>query len=199
MTQGVIAEHRFFEISLDLFCYADFNGYFAHLNPAWERTLGYTIAELQSRPMIEFIHPDDRERSRAKNQEVRAGGVAMAFENRYVHKDGTLRWFRWNAVPDLPREVIYSVARDITEWKRAEEERERLVTELQQALQQVRALQGILPICSYCKDVRDDADYWQSVEAYLATHTSTRFSHGICPDCYEANVVPLLEDLDRGA
>ncbi len=197
MTPDVIAEHRFFEISLDLFCYADFKGYFAHLNPAWERTLGYTIAELQSRPMIEFVHPDDRERTLAKNEEVRAGGVAVAFENRYLRKDGTARWFLWNAVSDLQREVIYSVARDITERKRAEDERERLVTQLQAALDEVRTLQEILPICSYCKKVRDDTDYWQSVEGYLAAHTSTRFSHGICPACYTTNVTPLLEELDR--
>ena len=95
---------------------------------------------------------------------------------------------------DDARGVIYGVARDITERKRAEEERERLVAELQTALTEVRALQGILPICSYCKRIRDDENYWHAVEAYITEHTNTRFSHGICPSCYTNVVEPELED-----
>ena len=68
------------------------------------------------------------------------------------------------------------------------------VTDLEEALAQVRVLQGILPICSYCKHVRDDKDYWQSVEGYITTHSEARFSHSICPQCYESVVKPLLEE-----
>lgn len=67
------------------------------------------------------------------------------------------------------------------------------VIELEEALAQVRVLQGILPICSYCKHVRDDKDYWQSVECYISEHSETKFSHGICPTCYETVVKPQLE------
>ena len=67
------------------------------------------------------------------------------------------------------------------------------VIELEEALGQVRVLQGILPICSYCKHVRDDKDYWQSVECYISKHSEAKFSHGICPKCYEAVVKPQLE------
>lgn len=197
MIPGSLAEHRFFEISLDLFCCAGFDGYFAHLNPAWERTLGFTLAELHARPMVDFVHPDDRERTRAQNQSVRQGGVAFAFENRYLCKDGSYRWLLWNAVPDTERQVIYSVARDITERKRADEVREQLVRELRTALEEVRTLQEILPICSYCKRVRDDTDYWQSVEGYLEAHAGTRFSHGICPTCLITKVEPLIDEMDR--
>ncbi len=59
------------------------------------------------------------------------------------------------------------------------------VTELEQALKKVRQLQGLLPICCYCKRIRGDGDYWQRVEEYIATHTDARFSHGICPECME--------------
>lgn len=196
MSQQPLLEDRFFELSIDLLCQLDFNGYFRRLNPAWERTLGFTIAELTSRPFIEFVHPDDRERTLTQNSDVRAGGRALGFENRYRCKDGSYRWFRWNAAPDASWSVIYSVARDITEAKEAEEERERLVRELQAALAEVKTLQQILPLCSYCRKIRDDEDYWQSVESYVAKHTGARFSHGICPDCY-TKVVAQLDQIER--
>jgi PAS domain S-box-containing protein len=189
-------EDRFFAISIDLLCFLDFGGHFKRLNPAWERTLGFTREELMSRPFIEFVHPDDRERTLRQNAEVRAGGRALGFENRYLCKDGSYRWFLWNAAPDAAEQVIYSVARDVTERKAADEEREKLVRELQAALTEVRSLQEILPICSYCKRIRDDEDYWHSVEAYFARHRSTRFSHSICPSCFEREVQPQLDALD---
>jgi PAS domain S-box-containing protein len=177
-------EESFFTLSLDMLCIADFSGYFRKLNPAWEKTLGFTREELQSRPMFDFVHPDDLERTRAQNLTVRTGGQALSFENRYRCKDGSFRWLLWNATPDFDRQVIYAVARDITERKRSEEERDRLVHELQTALAEVKVLQRILPICMYCKKVRDDVNFWQNVETYIALHTATRFSHGICPTCY---------------
>jgi len=189
-------EDQFFEINIDLLCQLDFNGYFKRLNPAWERTLGWSRAELMSRPFIEFVHPDDRERTLRQNARVRSGGQALEFENRYLCKDGSFRWLLWNAAPDASGRVIYSVARDVTERKRAEEEREQLVRQLQAALAEVKTLQAILPICSYCKRVRDDENYWHSVEAYISVHTDTRFSHGICPSCFEREVEPLLSAPD---
>ena len=181
-------EDRFFENSIDMICFLDFNGYFRRVNKAWERTLGYTREELTSRRFIEFVHPDDRERTINQNAEVRRGGKALSFENRYRCKDGSYRWLRWNAAPDSPKNVIYGVARDITESKRAEEEREQLVRELQAALAEVKALQQILPICSYCRKIRDDENYWHTVENYISRHTSTRFSHSICPTCMATRV-----------
>ena len=59
------------------------------------------------------------------------------------------------------------------------------VTELEQALARVRQLQGLLPICAYCKRIRDDQNYWNQVETYLAEHADVQFSHGICPSCFE--------------
>jgi PAS domain S-box-containing protein len=185
-------EDRFFAESIDMLCCLDFSGYFKRLNPAWERTLGFTRAELMSKPFIEFVHPDDRERTLRQNREVRGGGQALSFENRYLCKDGSWRWFHWNAASDSGARVIYSVARDVTASKQAEEERDRLVGRLQAALAEVRRLREILPICSYCRKIRDDENYWLSVEDYLARHTTTQFSHGICPSCMESEVGPEL-------
>ncbi len=190
-------EDQFFTLSIDMLCIADFSGYFRRLNPAWETTLGFSREELQSRPMFEFVHPDDRERSRQQNLRVRAGEPAHGFENRYICKDGSYRWLLWNATADHERQVIYSLARDITQRKRTEEERERLLRELQMALAEVQQLQTILPICMYCKSIRNDENYWQSVEGYLSKLTRTRLSHAICPSCYET-VVPTHFPDDMG-
>ncbi|HUP19207.1 MAG TPA: PAS domain S-box protein [Gemmatimonadota bacterium] len=186
---------RFFSASIDLFCFLDFNGYFRRLNPAWETTLGFTLEELMSRPFIEFVHPDDRERTLTQNARVRTGDQAMGFENRYLCKDGSYRWLHWNAASRIAG-VIYSVARDVTEQKRAEEERALLTRTLEASLAEVRALQDILPICMYCKQIRDDKDYWHSVESYISRHTNTRFSHGICPSCLATEVEPMLKELE---
>src|SRR5688500_9797816 len=185
MEEGQGSVDRFFVLSLDMLCIAHFSGYFHRLNPAWEATLGFTREELQARPMFDFVHEDDRARTLEQNRQVRGGGQAVAFENRYRCKDGSYKWLLWNATADVEHELIYSIARDITPRKQAEVEREALLGELKTALADVRELQKVLPICMYCKKIRDDANYWQSVEAYISRHTNTLFSHGICPTCYE--------------
>lgn len=177
-------DNRFFDLSIDMLAIAMFTGYFKRLNPAWERTLGFSREELMSKPMFEFVHPDDRARTLEQNRQVRGGGQALSFENRYICKDGSYRWLLWNSTADPDRQLIYAVARDMTARKQADEERERLVSDLQSALAEVRELQKILPICMYCKNIRNDENYWQSVETYITHHTQTRFSHGICPSCY---------------
>lgn len=71
----------------------------------------------------------------------------------------------------------------------------RRIQELEKVLAQVRQLQGLLPICMYCKKIRVDSTYWQQVEAYIAQHTEARFTHGICPDCYKDVVMPEVDRL----
>lgn len=175
---------RFFELSIDLLCFLNFDGYFRNLNPAWERALGFSREELMSRPFIEFVHPDDRERTLEQNKRVRAGEKALAFENRYLCKDGSFRWLLWNAASDFDHGIIFSVARDITARKQAEEENEKLLEELRATLAEVKSLKEIIPICSYCRKVRDDENYWQTVEAYISRETKSKFSHGVCPSCF---------------
>jgi len=69
------------------------------------------------------------------------------------------------------------------------------VEELESAFTQVKLLQGILPICSYCKNIRDDQNYWQQLETYISKNSEAQFSHSICPDCYESVIKTQLEDL----
>jgi PAS domain S-box-containing protein len=186
-------ERRFFELSIDMLCVLDFSGHFVRLNAAWESVLGYTRKELMAQPFISFVHPDDRARTLAQNHAVRGGGQARLFENRYICKDGSFRWLFWNSTRDESRRVIYGVARDITERKAADEERDRLIADLQAAQTEVGTLQGFLPICSYCKRVRDDENYWHAIETYISTRTDAHFTHGICPGCL-ARVETELEN-----
>ncbi len=69
------------------------------------------------------------------------------------------------------------------------------VQELEEALHRVNQLEGLLPVCSYCKRIRDDHGNWQRMEAYISAHSTAQFSHGICPDCYEQSVAPMLREL----
>ena len=188
-------EARFFDLSIDMLAIARFTGYFKRLNPAWRRRSGSAGRSSCRSRCSTSSTPMTGARTLEQNRKVRAGGQALSFENRYVCKDGSYRWLLWNSTADPEHELIYAVARDITARKQAEEERERLVRELQVALAEVKELQTILPICMYCKSIRDDENYWQTVEAYMSQHTGTHFSHGICPACYER----VSEDwLDEG-
>lgn len=71
------------------------------------------------------------------------------------------------------------------------------VAELEHSLAQVKLLQGILPICAYCKDIRDDQNYWQQLDSYISKHSEARFSHSICPTCYDSVVKTQLEERDK--
>jgi PAS domain S-box-containing protein len=303
---------QFFTLSIDMLCISNADGYFKRLNPAFERTLGYTLQELTTRPFLDFVHPDDIAATLAEvDRQVLEGSPTMHFENRYRRKDGTYRWLAWKSTPDVTSgmmfalardvtnerltaqrleaseehyrglveaatDIIYrtdpagrfefvnavavrvtgfsqeellgmhftelvrpdqreavrdwyeaqwgrvltltrhefpvvardgreiwieqtvqpvaqngrivafqAIARDVTDRKSMEAERERLISELQSNITQVRTLSEMLPMCSSCRRIRDDEDgSWHQLEKYLSkTKSGTQVSHGICPEC----------------
>ena len=120
---------RLFTLTPDLITVAGFDGFWKRVNPAFETRLGYTEREALARPYLEFVHPDDRERTEAQALRLAEGKTIIAFENRLVCKDGSYRWIEWAAAP-VPREgVLYGVGRDVTERRQAESELRRLAGE----------------------------------------------------------------------
>jgi len=117
---------RHFNLSLDMISTAGFDGRFKSVNPAFERTLGYQPEELVGRPFLDFVHPDDVEKTEREASSLAEGTKTVHFQNRYLGKGGGVHWMEWTSIP-LPEEgLIYGVARDITERKELEQELERL-------------------------------------------------------------------------
>jgi PAS domain S-box-containing protein len=112
---------QFFDLSLDLLCIATFEGWFQQVNPAWTRCLGWTAEELISRPSIEFVHPEDREATLNSRSIIVSGKEQRGFQNRYLCKDGGVRWLAWAVHPLAESRRVFGVARDITELKKAED------------------------------------------------------------------------------
>ena len=113
---------QIFSLSVDLLAIAGTDGYFKRVNPAFERTLGYSAEELLSHPLLDFVHPDDRARTRRTLSALGRGDVVIQFENRYVHRDGSIRWLQWNSRPVPEEGLIYAAGRDVTESRRNGEE-----------------------------------------------------------------------------
>jgi hypothetical protein len=83
---------------------------------------------------------------------------------------------------------------DISERKNAEEDRERLIRELREALSKIKTLSGLLPICASCKKIRDDSGYWNQIECYIREHSEAEFTHSLCPDCIK-KLYPGIKDI----
>lgn len=122
--------NRFFTLAIDMLAIADFEGYILQLNPAWEKTLGFSEAELKSKSGIEFVHPDDHKQMRDQLALLKSGDTTY-FEGRYRCKDGSYRWLGWTAAPFISEKLIYIFARDITARRESEEKIQRLNLELE--------------------------------------------------------------------
>jgi len=122
---------RFFSLSLDLLCISSADGYFKRVSPAVTDILGWSVEEFLARPLLEFVHPDDRAATlRQVEEQVVEGQLLSQFENRYRHKNGTWRVLSWRSTPQ--GNLMYSIARDVTEQRAADEQIARLNTDLRQ-------------------------------------------------------------------
>lgn len=167
----------------DLLCELDRDGRYLYVSGNYADVLGYQPDELLGRQAFEFVHPDD------------LAGVVDIFNSpsghgqsvfRYRHQNGEWRWMEstgkaYTTTDEEQRGVV--ISRDITERKQREEERENYILLLQHAVDNIKVLRGLLPICSHCKKIRDDQGQWHAVETYVQERADVDFSHGICPDC----------------
>lgn len=111
---------EFFDLSLDLLCIASTQGYFLKVNRAFVETLGYSKEELYSRPLLEFVHPDDRQATQDALDRLDEGQRVIDFQNRYQTKDEQYRWFEWRSNPKPKRHLVYAAARDVTQRRSLE-------------------------------------------------------------------------------
>jgi PAS domain S-box-containing protein len=140
---------RFFTLSGDLLCVAASDGFFKRVNAAWQAALGFTPAELLARPILDFVHPDDRSRTEEEMGRLARGQESDLFENRYVCRDGSYRWLSWSARPVPGEQLIYASARDVTAAKAAEERIQRLNRDLAQHAADLEAANAELESFSY--------------------------------------------------
>ncbi|TWT76074.1 putative diguanylate cyclase [Posidoniimonas polymericola] len=159
----------------------------------WKQMLGFGEHEI-SNDLSEWdkrVHPDDREAVYADlNAHLSGGSPFYHNEHRVQCKDGSYLWIcdrgkvmSWTEAGEPLR--VVGTHTDITARKQVELENERLMRELQEAVDNARVLRGLLPICAGCKKIRDDDGYWNRIEAFIASHTGADFTHSICPECVE--------------
>lgn len=120
-------------------------------------------------------------------EKVKESGQPVTVEHTHCSSDGTCKDMEVHGFPifddrgSLIQMIEYCV--DVSERKHAAAEREKLIQDLQKALEDVNTLSGLLPICSSCRKIRDDKGYWNSLEQYICEHSDAEFSHGLCPEC----------------
>lgn len=119
----------FFHTAGDLMCLANINGYFLEINPAFTNTLGYTTEELFNVPFIEFVHSDDKEKTRQAMEKLKRGEFVENFMNRYRRKDGVYEWFMWNATQN--EGLIYAIAHPVSSLMDAQEKLEKKLAEVE--------------------------------------------------------------------
>jgi PAS domain S-box-containing protein len=129
--------NHLFDLALDMFCVFGFDGVFRRVNPAFERTLGFSAQDLTSRPFIEFVHPNDKAATMAvADYAYTTGEPVFGFENRFATRDGSWRWISWDATTVLLDKIVYSVGRDVTELKQTQEELRRAKDLLESQVQE---------------------------------------------------------------
>lgn len=189
--RALVESERYFrtltEQSSDIVVLIDIETRLLYASPSIERVLGFTSEEILGQRMFELLHPDDLERVMATVTEgIAVPGATRRLEYRFRHKDGSWRFLEGvgrNLLDDPTVRAIVVNARDVSERKLAEQQREDLVQQLRAALAEVKSLRGILPICASCKRIRGEDGKWEDVESYVREHSEAEFSHGLCPDC----------------
>jgi PAS domain S-box-containing protein len=166
----------------------DLAGNIVHFNNSLSQQLGYSKDELMGMSYRHYIDKENiKEIYQAFNKVFKTGKPLKISNWTIIKKDGAKRIHETSIslIINAVGESIgfRGITRDVTERKILEEEREKHIQELQEALTKVKLLSGMLPICAYCKKIRNDEGYWTQIESYIHARSEAEFSHGICPDC----------------
>ena len=163
-------------------------GIIVDANDSLATMLGYELYELKGLSFREITHHDDLEREDLLLKSLEdLNKTSFSLEKRYRHKKGNYFWV--NITVGKTYDIYgtgvfyFGLVEEISSRKKLEEEREKLINDLKKALDEIKQLQGFIPICANCKKIRDDTGYWQQVEKYIADRTDAQFSHSLCPEC----------------
>ena len=197
LTELVESLKNFIEGTYDLITRVDEHGDFTFVNEIAEKIFGIKRDQIIGESAFDFIHPDDREITiewfrNCLNSQIRQASII----NRQVNKtSASICHMQWTVNFHYDNNGKFKctngIAKDITKRIQLENEQKDTIDKLQKALNEVKILRGILPICSYCKKIRDDKGYWQQVEGYIQDHSEANFTHSACPDCYKKEITKI--------
>ena len=140
---------RIFTQSVDMLVVASFDGFFKEFSPSVKKTLGWTPEEMLDRPFLDFVHPDDRESTLQAVSNQTKGHAVHGFDNRYLCKDGTYKWISWNSFPHVDDQLMFAIARDITDKKKTETEINELNARLEGRARELESANHELEAFSY--------------------------------------------------
>jgi PAS domain S-box-containing protein len=168
------------------YCTVSEKGLILEANLIAASMLGVARGELVRQPISRFILREDQDIYYLHRRKLLESGEPHVCELRMVERNGLQFWARLRSLamhdPDGAL-VSRVVMNDITERKQVEQALREKAEELRQALEQIKTLRGIVPICASCKNIRDDQGYWSQVEVYVRDRTGAEFSHSLCPEC----------------
>jgi PAS domain S-box-containing protein len=176
-----------------------FDGRLLRTNHALSEIVGYTELEFSSTTIQALTHPEDAASDQAKLQELLGSRISSyQMEKRFFHRNGRIVWtlLSVSLVRSRNGTPLFFILQiqNIDEQRRMQQELKDRNQELTAALREVKQLRGIVPICMYCKSIRDDSNFWHRVEAFVAEHSAAQFSHCVCPECMERFKRDLLPE-----
>lgn len=188
-----------FRTSGDGLIVTDNLGYITKVNNKAMKLFGYNVEELTGKHFAELGTDNYTIGNNPPLIELMlAQGFVENYETEYKRKDATTFQAEVNIIilKNEEGELIGAISsiRDITERKRAEAEREKLIKELTEALENIKVLKGILPTCSHCKKIRNEKGGWEQIEVYIRDRSHAEFSHGICPDCMKKYYSDFMDE-----
>jgi PAS domain S-box-containing protein len=198
-----IAANNILATMSDMMVITDDQGFVVSINDAITRNLGYTEDDLVKKNIHSFLNAENSSTPILSGNPVPTSGKSDSMstghlDGTFIAKDGRILQVGIIA-SKLQERTGHSaghviIARDMTEWKRAEAEKNTLIIKLQDALANIKTLKGMIPICASCKKVRNDLGFWQMVEEYISEHSEVDFSHSICEDCLQKLYPEFVED-----
>lgn len=166
-------------------------------NPALQEMLGYSGEALASMTFPELTHPDDVEKDVQLFGQLISGEIKFyRMDKRYFKKDGTIVWAILTVssfTDQFGQQQVFSMVTDISDHVALEQAFKKQNEDLQSALAEIKRLQGIIPICSYCHKIRDEEGDWHRFDVYISNNSDAKFSHGICDDCRDRALSDLTD------